>query len=68
MPREIDPEAVADYFALRYVPGPKTIFKSVRKLLPGCSMTIQAGKVPVIQRYWDVRFEADEGVAASTWI
>ena len=27
--REIDPEAVADYFALRYVPAPKTIFKAI---------------------------------------
>src|SRR5262249_30761126 len=65
--QEIDPEAVADYFALRYVPGPKTIFKSIRKLPPGCSMTIQAGRAPVIQQYWDVRFEADERVTASTW-
>ena len=68
VPRSIDPEAVADYFALRYVPGPKTIFKAIRKLPPGCWMVVEAGKAPVIRRYWDVRFRADEDVSERAWI
>jgi asparagine synthase (glutamine-hydrolysing) len=66
--REIDAEAVADYFALRYVPGPKTIFKAVRKLPPGCWMLVESRRAPVIRRYWDVRFEAGEGTTEETWI
>ena len=34
--REIDPEALNFYLTLRYVPGERTIFKNVRKVLPGC--------------------------------
>src|SRR5262249_45986614 len=33
--REIDPQAVSDYFSFLYIPAPKSIFKSVRKVLPG---------------------------------
>jgi asparagine synthase (glutamine-hydrolysing) len=66
--REIDREAVADYFALRYVPGPKTIFAAIRKLPPGCWMTVEAGKTPVIRRYWDVRFEPEEDTREAVWI
>ena len=66
--RAIDPEAVADYFALRYVPGPKTIFKSIRKLPPGCWLSVESGKAPVIRRYWDVRFQADEELSETAWV
>ena len=33
--RETDPAALDDYFSLLYVPGPRTIFKSIHKLEPG---------------------------------
>jgi len=33
--RDIDPRAVEDYFALGYVPEPRTIFTSALKLAPG---------------------------------
>jgi len=66
--RAIDPEAVADYFALRYVPGPKTIFRAIRKLPPGCWMSVESGKSPVIRRYWDVHFAADENPSEGAWV
>jgi len=34
-PRAIDEEALASYFCLSYIPGEMTIFKDIRKLLPG---------------------------------
>lgn len=58
LPREIDPLAVEDYFAYGYVPEPRTIFKDVYKLAPGCMLTLKRGQPadrPV--EYWDVPFK-----------
>jgi asparagine synthase (glutamine-hydrolysing) len=56
--RDLDPCAVEDYFAYGYVPEPRTIFKSVRKLNPGHSITFRAGNLTVAQKkYWDVPFK-----------
>jgi asparagine synthase (glutamine-hydrolysing) len=33
--RELDPQAVEEYFALGYVPEPRTIYASAHKLAPG---------------------------------
>jgi asparagine synthase (glutamine-hydrolysing) len=59
LPREIDPLAVEDYFAYGYVPEPRTIFKSVCKLSPGCTLTLARGQPPSRPvEYWDVPFSA----------
>lgn len=39
--RELDPEAVQQYFTFLYVPYKKTLFKGIDKLLPGCYLTIE---------------------------
>jgi len=44
-------EAVWDYLAYRYVPGPKTLFGGVRKLMPGTAATWECGKLRE-ERYW----------------
>ncbi len=43
LPREIDPFAVEEYFALGYVPEPRTIFRGARKLPPAHTLTIRRG-------------------------
>ncbi len=53
VPREIDPESVDLYLALRYVPGPKTMFKNIFKLQPGHMLTVENGRVH-IRKYWDI--------------
>ncbi len=55
MQRSIDPVALHDYLSLNYVPGPRTMFAAIRKLLPGHLLTFEAatGKV-TIQQYWDL--------------
>jgi asparagine synthase (glutamine-hydrolysing) len=55
--RDIDPCAVEDYFALGYIPEPRTIFKGAKKLPPGHTLTIRRG-APVAEpiEYWDPRF------------
>jgi asparagine synthase (glutamine-hydrolysing) len=58
--RDIDPTAVEDYFAYGYVPDPKTIYRSVRKLAPGHVLTIRRGVASAGPRsYWDVAFTGD---------
>src|SRR6266850_4871458 len=44
-------EAVWDYLAYRYVPGPKSLFSGIRKLRPGTVATWERGKVRE-RRYW----------------
>jgi asparagine synthase (glutamine-hydrolysing) len=63
--RRIDPTAVEDYFALGYVPEPRTIFAAARKLPPAHTLVLRRGAVPAEPRaYWDVRFSLDSRLAA----
>src|SRR5262249_28304425 len=45
VPREIDVHSLDLFVALRYVPGPRTIFKNIFKLQPGHFMTVEDGGV-----------------------
>ena len=51
--KEIDIEAVDLFFRLGYVPGPLSIFKNIRKLLPGHYLKIKNDQIKIIS-YWDV--------------
>lgn len=58
LPRDLDEQAVEDYFAFGYIPDPKAIYRSVRKLPPAHTLRIRAGTPMAVPReYWDVRFE-----------
>lgn len=50
----IDPEAVADFFTYGYVPDPKTIYTSIRKLPPAHTLVITRGRQPALRQYWNV--------------
>lgn len=55
--RDIDPLAVEEYFAYGYVPDPRSIYKSVRKLAPGHVLTWRRGAaIPSPRQYWDLDF------------
>ena len=57
--RDIDTAAVEEYFAYGYVPEPRTIFYSARKLPPGCTLTIKRGEhLQEPREYWDVPFKS----------
>jgi asparagine synthase (glutamine-hydrolysing) len=63
--REIDPRAVEDYFALGYVPEPRTIFTSAQKLSPAHTLCLRRGQpAPAPRRYWDVRFTGANNITA----
>ncbi len=62
--RDIDPQALEDYFALGYVPEPRTIFKGALKLRPGHTLTFRRGQpIPEPRRYWDLRFTLDSRIS-----
>ena len=55
--REIDPAAVAAYLRFYYVPAPLSIFRSTRKLRPGCILTIRDPRAPLPaeEQFWSAR-------------
>ncbi len=66
--RDIDPQAVEEYFGLGYVPDPRSIFKSVRKLPAAHTLLVsRTGTRPSPREYWDLpRFataKTDEATA-----
>ncbi|GER06476.1 amidotransferase 1, exosortase A system-associated [Iodidimonas muriae] len=61
--RELDPRSVEDFFALGYVPDPRSIYKSVQKLAPAHILVQQRGKAPASPHaYWDMRFDRNDGI------
>jgi asparagine synthase (glutamine-hydrolysing) len=61
--RDIDPQTVEDYFALGYVPEPRTIFTGALKLPPAHTLTVTRGRaLPAPRQYWDVRFTLDNPI------
>lgn len=61
---ELDVAALDDYFTFTYIPAPRTIFTAVRKLPPGCTLSVSASG-PVEREYWDVVFEPEDTDAAT---
>lgn len=58
LPRQLEAQAVEDYFALGYIPEPKTIYRDVFKLRPGHILVITRGeKIPVQRQFWDIPFK-----------
>ncbi|HEX6707561.1 MAG TPA: XrtA/PEP-CTERM system amidotransferase [Albitalea sp.] len=55
--RDLDVQAIEEYFALGYIPEPRTIYTSARKLPPGHTLLLRRGQPAREPRqYWDVRF------------
>jgi len=56
--REIEQTAVEDYFALGYVPDPKSIFKAIHKLPPAHTLVVKKDSGATYPKeYWDIVFE-----------
>lgn len=66
LPREIDREALSDYFSFGYIPAPKTIYKAVRKLLPGHYLVASASGLRETA-YWDISFGQVENRSEEEW-
>ena len=64
--RDVDPHAICDYFSFGYVPAPKTIYRSVRKVLPGHYL-VASGSGLRDQCYWDISFGKLETRTEEEW-
>lgn len=64
--REIDNQALSDYFSFGYIPAPKTIYRSVRKVLPGHYLIASADGIRETC-YWDLSFDKVEVHSESEW-
>jgi asparagine synthase (glutamine-hydrolysing) len=58
----VDETSLADYLALRYVPAPDTLYRHVKKVLPGHYLIVSADRPPRQVPYWQV---ADSPSAAA---
>ncbi len=64
LPRDIDPHAIEEYFALGYVAEPGTIFRGAKKLSPAHTLLVRRGQpLPEPRQYWDVRFTLDRQIS-----
>jgi len=57
IPREVDPDALDLYLSLRYVPGPRTMFKNIFRLQPGHVLVMDETGVRT-RKYWDINYSA----------
>jgi asparagine synthase (glutamine-hydrolysing) len=64
--QEMDPQALSDFFSYQYIPAPKTIYKSVRKLRPGHYLVANARGIQETQ-YWDISFDKTRQLSEAEW-
>ena len=57
----LDFTAFSDYLTLSYIPSPKTIFSSIKKL-PAGHYAIYDGENIITRSYWDLDFHPDHGI------
>jgi asparagine synthase (glutamine-hydrolysing) len=66
LPRDLDICALSDYFSFGYIPAPKTVYRSVQKLLPGHFLVASSAGVHV-KPYWDISFGHLEDHSEEEW-
>jgi asparagine synthase (glutamine-hydrolysing) len=65
-PKELDHEALVDYFSLLYVPAPKSIFRHVRKVRPAHYVVVDSQGARE-KAYWDISFDETEVKSETRW-
>lgn len=60
---DLDREAIAMYLRYGYVPAPHSIYADVKKLTPGCVLTVHPRRRDsTLTRYWSLSEEAEAGI------
>src|SRR6516225_9634068 len=55
--RQLDPQGIEEFFAFGYIPDPRSVYRSVRKLAPAHYLLVRRGEPPPEPiAYWDLRF------------
>jgi len=62
--RQVDPQALDEYFSIRVIADPRSMFKGINKLPPGHLLEFAEGRVQT-RRYWDLRFEPKRQIKES---
>ncbi len=66
---DLDVRALDEYLALQYIPAPRSVYKQVRKLPPGHTMSVDYdGRVHGPQRYWRPEFRPDTFRSQAEWL
>lgn len=61
VPRLPNYEGISDYLVFQFCLGDKTLFQSIRKLLPGHYLVLDTASFQLnISRYWDLDFTIDD--------
>ena len=60
----VDTSLIDAYMSFGYIPGENTLHQGIKRLLPGHSLTIHMGELPVVTSYWELGFSSpfDEGL------
>lgn len=58
---EIDRDALAAYARYNYIPAPRSIYRGIRKLRPGCILSVRAGSEPVETPFWSMAEAVQRG-------
>ena len=66
IPRDIDLEALSDYFSFLYIPVPKSIYKKIRKIRPGYYALIDDNGIRESE-YWDISFSHPVELSEEKW-
>jgi asparagine synthase (glutamine-hydrolysing) len=57
---ELNFQKLPDYLANHATSGEETLFRGIRRLLPGHTLIWRDGQIR-IEQYWDIHFKSDEG-------
>jgi asparagine synthase (glutamine-hydrolysing) len=56
---ELNPDGLAEYLTFQFCLRERTLFRNIRKLEPGCWMTVSRGGKTRVHKYWDLDFSVD---------
>jgi asparagine synthase (glutamine-hydrolysing) len=65
--QEMDLQALYDYFSFGYIPAPKTIYRAVRKVLPGHYVLVSSDGTLQERSYWELTFAETEHRSEKEW-
>ncbi|HEQ97987.1 MAG TPA: asparagine synthase (glutamine-hydrolyzing) [candidate division Zixibacteria bacterium] len=66
IPRELNHDSLAEQMALKYTLDDQTLFKGIKKLLPGHTLTFENGATE-IRQYWDLDYQNVDPEKSEQW-